>query len=115
MVSYTSNFANGDGNVFKVYGTKGTMDLTDWNNPTITGKGARKGETPLEPGDGNVAPIERPNHMLNWLQCLRSRETPFAPIQSGYNHSIASIMATEALATGNRQVYDADKKTIKSA
>ena len=112
MVSYTSNFGNSEGNVFKIYGTKGTMDLTDWNNPKITAAGARKGETPLDPGDGNVAPVERPNHMLNWLQCLRNRETPNAPIQAGYDHSVASIMATEALATGRRQVYDTEKKMI---
>ena len=112
MVSYTSNFANGAGNVFKVYGTKGTLDLTDWNNPKISAEGCKKGETPLDPGDGNVAPVERPNHMLNWLQCLRNRETPHAPIQAGYIHSVASIMATQSLASGQRQVYDAEMKQI---
>lgn len=112
MVSYTTNMGNGDGNVFKVYGTKGTMDLTDWNNPKISAAGCKKGETPLDPGDGNVAPVERPNHMLNWLQCLRNRETPNAPIQAGYDHSVASIMAVDALATGTRQVYDREKKQI---
>ncbi|MBX3179314.1 MAG: Gfo/Idh/MocA family oxidoreductase [Candidatus Hydrogenedentes bacterium] len=112
MVSYTSNFGNGSGNLFKVYGTRGTMDLTDWNNPKITKDGCKKGETPLEPGDGNVAPVERPNHVLNWLRCLRTRETPHAPIQAGYDHSIASIMAVESLATGRRQTYDFEKKMI---
>ena len=112
MVSYTSNFGNGSGNLFKVYGTRGTMDLTDWNNPKITKDGCKKGETPLEPGDGNVAPVERPNHVLNWLRCLRTRETPHAPIQAGYDHSIASIMAVESLATGRRQTYDFEKKVI---
>lgn len=115
QVSYTSNFGNGAGNVFKIYGTKGTMDLNDWNNPTISANGARKGETPLDPGKGDVAPIENPNHVLNWLQCLRTRQTPHAPIQSGYDHSVASIMATQALATGRTQIYDAETKTIKNA
>lgn len=114
MVSYTSNFGNGDGNCFKIYGTKGTMDLNDWNNPTISAAGARKGEG-LDPGDGNVAPVPRPNHMLNFLQCLRSRETPHAPIQAGYDHSVASIMATQALARKRTQIYDEEAQVIKDA
>jgi len=114
MVSYTSNFGNADGNTFKIYGTKGTMDLSDWNNPTISAAGARKGEG-LDAGDGAVAPVARPNHMLNFLQCLRNRETPHAPIQAGYDHSVASIMATQALARKRTQVYDEATKVIKDA
>ncbi|MCF6285454.1 MAG: Gfo/Idh/MocA family oxidoreductase, partial [Candidatus Hydrogenedentes bacterium] len=114
MVSYTSNFGNGDGNVFKIYGTKGTLDLTDWNNPKLSAAGARKGQG-LDPGDGTVAPVERPNHMLNFLQCLRNREPPHAPIQAGYIHSVASIMATQALAKGRTQVYDAKTRKIQNA
>jgi len=114
MVSYTSNFGNGDGNVFKIYGSRGTLDLTDWNNPKLSAAGAIKGEA-LDPGDGNVAPVERPNHMLNFLQCLRSRETPHAPIQAGYDHSVASIMATRALARNRTQTYDPEAREIKDA
>ncbi len=114
MVSYTTNFGNGDGNVFKVYGTKGTLDLTDWNNAKITANGAKKGEG-LDPGDGTVAPVPRPNHMLNFLQCLRNRETPHAPIQAGYTHSVASILATQSLARQRTQVYDKESHTIKDA
>lgn len=115
MVSYTTNLGNGAGKVFKVYGTKGTLDLTDWNNPKISASGAKKGEEPVDPGDGNVAPVQRPNHMLNFLQCLRSRETPHASIDAGYDHSVASIMATRALATNRTQTYDPDKQEIRDA
>jgi predicted dehydrogenase len=114
MVSYTSNFGNADGNVFKIYGTKGTLDLGDWNNPKLSAAGGRKGEA-LDPGDGSVAPVERPNHMLNFLQCLRNRETPHAPIQAGYYHSVASIMATQALARKRTQAYDPEKRIIHDA
>ena len=31
------------------------------------------------------------NHMLNWMECIRSREKTNAPVEAGYNHSIANI------------------------
>ena len=34
------------------------------------------------------------NHMLNWMECIRSREKTNAPVEAGYNHSIANIMTT---------------------
>ncbi len=45
-------------------------------------------------------------HMRNWLECLRSRETPNAPIEAGYQHAIAVIMTTAALRTGKRVTFD---------
>ncbi len=45
-------------------------------------------------------------HMHNWMSCVRSRQTPNAPAQAGYNHSIANIMCTAALRTGYRSTFD---------
>ncbi|MFZ5942136.1 MAG: Gfo/Idh/MocA family protein [Bacteroidota bacterium] len=45
-------------------------------------------------------------HMKNWMDCIRSRNTPNAPAQAGYNHSIANIMCTAALRTGYRATFD---------
>jgi hypothetical protein len=53
-----------------------------------------------------------PDHMEDWLQCIRSRKTPNAPIEAGYQHSVASIMATLAMDSGQRQVYDAATRSI---
>lgn len=46
------------------------------------------------------------NHMRNWMECIRSRKTPNAPAQAGYNHSIATIMCNAALRTGEKTVFD---------
>jgi predicted dehydrogenase len=45
-------------------------------------------------------------HMKNWLECLRSRQDPHAPVEAGYRHSIATIMANAAARTGERVTFD---------
>ena len=47
-------------------------------------------------------------HMLNWMECVRSRKTPNGPVQAGYQHSIANIMVTAALRT--KQFVEFDEK-----
>jgi len=51
-------------------------------------------------------------HMKNWMDCVRSRETPNAPAQAGYNHSIANIMCTAALRTGLRSTFDESTQDV---
>lgn len=51
-------------------------------------------------------------HMLNWMQCVRSRNEPNAPARVGFNHSVANIMATKALHTGRRVIWDSQKRDI---
>ena len=45
-------------------------------------------------------------HMRNWMECVRSRKEPNAPIEAGYNHSIASIMTTAAARSGVKATFD---------
>jgi hypothetical protein len=45
-------------------------------------------------------------HMRNWMECVRSRNEPHAPVEAGYSHAIASIMATAASRTGNKATFD---------
>jgi predicted dehydrogenase len=51
-------------------------------------------------------------HVKNWLECVRSRATPNAPIEVGYAHSVAGIMCLKAWESGRRQIYDAQKMEI---
>jgi hypothetical protein len=53
-------------------------------------------------------------HMKNFLDCVRSREQPIAPIEAGYAHSVAILMADEALNTGRRIGYDHGKRELKA-
>lgn len=45
-------------------------------------------------------------HVRNWMECVRSRKQPNAPIEAGYNHSIAVIMTNAAYRTGQRVTFD---------
>jgi hypothetical protein len=36
------------------------------------------------------------NHMANWIDCMRSRKTPNAPVEIGYRSAIAAHMANMA-------------------
>ncbi|HEY1115061.1 MAG TPA: Gfo/Idh/MocA family oxidoreductase [Chitinophagaceae bacterium] len=45
-------------------------------------------------------------HMRNWMECVRSRKQPNAPVEAGYNHSIACIMTNAAVRTGEKATFD---------
>jgi len=112
IVSYTTNFGNGDGNVMKIYGEQGVIDLTSWSKPTYSSRGAIKpSELPAEATP--VPAVETPDHFLDWLQCLRTRGTTNSPIEAGYYHCVPALMAMRALDTGRRQVYDAATREIR--
>lgn len=45
-------------------------------------------------------------HVRNWMECIRSRKQPNAPVEAGYYHSIANIMTTAAAHTGFKATFD---------
>ena len=52
-------------------------------------------------------------HMKNWMDCLRNNNTKTnAPVEAGYSHSIADIMVTAALRTGQRATFDESTKQV---
>jgi predicted dehydrogenase len=46
------------------------------------------------------------NHIRNWMECIRSRKQPHAPVEAGYSHSIATIMTNAAAHTGAKVTFD---------
>lgn len=46
------------------------------------------------------------NHVRNWMECIRSRKQTNAPVEAGYNHSIATIMTNAAAITGEKVTFD---------
>jgi predicted dehydrogenase len=113
QVTYSTNFGNGSGNSFKMFGNQGVLDLINWTAPVLTAEGASKNKGVIR-GSKPVEDVPTPDHFLNWLQCLRSRQTPNADIEAAYRHAVAVIMAVEAFDTGNRQVFDPEKRTMKN-
>jgi len=52
------------------------------------------------------------NHIRNWMECIRSRKQPHAPVEAGYSHSIANIMTTAASHTGLKATFDEDTQEV---
>jgi len=46
------------------------------------------------------------NHVRNWMECVRSRKQPNAPVDAGYSHSIANIMTTASAHSGGKATFD---------
>lgn len=46
------------------------------------------------------------SHMRNWMECVRNRKQPNAPVEAGYQHSIANIMATASSRSGMKATFD---------
>lgn len=113
MVRYTTVFGNSAGNFAKWFGTLGTLDA---KNLSATAAWEMSGDGSGEP-DRLAQPIrfgprEVVSHMQNFLDCVRSRRQPIAPIEAGYAHSIAVLMADASLHQGRRMTYDAASRRI---
>jgi predicted dehydrogenase len=46
------------------------------------------------------------SHMRNFMECMRSRKQPNAPVEAGYYHSIATIMTNAAVRTGAKATFN---------
>lgn len=113
MVSYSTNFGNGSNSYIHFMGDQGMLNMTPWTKPTYSRTGAGKpSELPKE--ETPVEPIETPDHFLDWLQCMRSGKKCRAPIEAGYQHAVAVLMAVKASDTGQRQIYDPKRREIRA-
>lgn len=123
QVQFTSRFSNSAGETKELYYSNGGMINLDTNEITPTG-GLREREAKAMGLQANLLPsmklegakVETSantgndpltfSHIKNWMECVRSRKQPNAPIEAGYQHSIATIMATAAYRTGMRVTFD---------
>lgn len=51
-------------------------------------------------------------HVRNWMECVRNRKQPNAPVEAGYSHSIANIMTTAASHTGLKASFDEKNQEV---
>ncbi len=52
------------------------------------------------------------SHMRDWMECIRNRKSPRAPIRAGYDHSVALCMTIAAMRTGKRVSFDDDRQEV---
>lgn len=130
QVIYSSRFTNSAGGTKEIYYSNGGELNLDTNQITPTGglteryasamgmkanllekvklADLAKVETGADTGADNLTS----NHMRNWMECVRSRNKPHADVVAGYNHSIANMMTTAALRTGQFVTFDEEKQEV---
>lgn len=111
ILNYTTGFGNDSPTSdFKIYGTNGTLDCNGWKATGAGGGGDAKIKDEVQ-----IKGEKMVGHMRNWVECVRSGKQPTAPVQAGYQHAIALVMAVRALDTGRKQVFDPERRTITEA
>jgi predicted dehydrogenase len=124
QVTYGSRFSNSAGGTKEIYFSNGGELNLDTGKVTANGgltqSDANSMKLPANlladlklEGEGGASTAANTGsdpltnaHMKNWLECLRSRKEPHAPVEAGYQHSIATIMANAAARTGERVTFD---------
>lgn len=107
LVLFEMSLTNGAGDRNRWFGARGTLD---GDKRLITGEGSSMPDKVRE--EIKIAPETTDSHMHNFLECVRSRQTPRADVQAGFSHAVAGIMASEALAKGRRMRFDPVKLEI---
>jgi predicted dehydrogenase len=112
ICTFSSRLGSGPEEDFEVfYGLQRKLDSRDWvARPADHVRPAHAKDMPLE-----VPPQVEHGHVGNWLECMRSRTQPNAPIQAGYAHAVACCLGREAERTGRTMRYDAATRRIVDA
>lgn len=124
QVTFSSRMHNGDENPAEIYYSNGgELNL---NTNKVSSKGGLTNKMaeamnmkPFLLPDMSLSETEKvvasantggdkltSNHIRNWMECIRSRKTPNAPVEAGYSHSIATIMTNAAVHTGAKVTFD---------
>ncbi len=89
-------------------GTEGTLVLNDSGWEIL--REPRKDT--LEPRKFRGGPDPRPAHIRNFLDCVRSRQTPVEPLEVGHQVSTVAHLGNLALRTGRRLLWDAAREQL---
>ncbi|MGN6617619.1 MAG: Gfo/Idh/MocA family protein [Ilyomonas sp.] len=130
QVSFASRMHNGDDDPTEIYYSNGGELNLDTNKVSpkggLTAKAASAinmeanllPEIALESKEKVVTSANTggdsltSNHIRNWMECVRSRKQPNAPVEAGYAHAIAVIMANAAAHTGAKVTFDEAKQEV---
>jgi len=102
VVTWQSTFSNSRYGLGEhILGSDGTIEHVAGANEMVTGNSEEITRYYPEKGnrsDGTALTGEtrNQNHMANWIDCVRSRKTPNAPVEIGYRSAIAAHMANLA-------------------
>ena len=134
LYSYSTTFGNGYGDHTIIRGTRGTLyspggegspqwwfvpeTRSAWDSNVVFDlhTGRAKPEAVTIPGHPEVPPVSQDDnlkaHTDNWLQCIRSRQTPNGSIETGFAHAVAVIMATRSYREGRKMTWEREREQI---
>jgi predicted dehydrogenase len=125
QVSFASRMHNGDERPAEIYYSNGGEMNLNTNKVSPTG-GLRENFAKSMGMSANLLPEKDLNvvdqkviasantgndpltsgHMRNWMESVRDRKEPNAPVEAGYSHAIACIMVNAAVQTGMKATFD---------
>jgi len=130
LVSYSTSFGNDAPSFTRYMGKKASLiNIGGEGSPRyqlIEEKGTHEDDADIDekreskfillPGETKTPPMGiddlTTEHMANWLECMRSRETPHASVHNGFAHSAACIMAAQSYWSGKKIYWDAATEDI---
>jgi predicted dehydrogenase len=102
VVTWQSTFGNSRYGLGEhILGSDGTIEHVAGATDMVTGRSQEFTRYFPEPinrpsGAAMTSETKDQNHMANWIDCIRSRKTPNAPVEIGYRSAIAAHMANLA-------------------
>jgi predicted dehydrogenase len=112
LVRYNTTFGTEENNYLKFFGVRGNMDATRWTQPWVLSP--QPDDPDSLPRGARIPEAESTPHTKNWLECLRTRKQPNAPIEAGYQHAVACLMADMSWVQGTRMVYDPARRKVEA-
>jgi predicted dehydrogenase len=99
----------------RLLGSDGTVEHVAGATDMVSGRSQESTKyfpEPINRKSGSAMTSDAPdqNHMANWVDCIRSRKTPNAPVEIGYRSAIAGHMANLAYRGKQRVTLDAARK-----
>ena len=112
LVTWQSTFSNSRYGLGEhILGSKGTIQHVSGSTDMVTGKSASSIDYLPEKQNNAGAAVEKgeskdTDHMANWMECIRTRKQPNAPVEIGYKSAIAAHMANLAFRQKRRVTLD---------
>ena len=130
MVSYSTSFGNDAPSFTRYMGKQATLiNVGGEGSPRyqlVEEKGTHEDDSNIDekrksqyislPGEEGLPPEGIDDltlgHMANWFECMRSRQQPHAPVEAGFAHSVACMMAAESYWAGKKIFWDPTSETF---
>ena len=115
VVTWQSTFSNSRYGLGEhILGSDGTIEHVAGTTDMVTGRSqefTRYLPEPVNRKNGAAISSETKdqNHMANWIDCVRSRQTPQAPVEIGYRSAVVAHMANLAYRQRQRVTLEVAK------